>query len=308
MRTLCVGTLIVAWGVAIAAAEYREQAKPGPPPEPSLRKVTDNLYVVEGSDPRNMPTFTGGNTGIFITTQGVVLVDTKNPGSGSMILKKVKSVTDKPVTTIINTHTHFDHAGSNGEFPATVEVVAHENVKKTMMQTPCPQIATCYTGDNAKFLPKRTVKDKLTLFSGKDQIDLYHFGPGHTNGDVFVVFPALRMMQAGDMFQLKWLPFIDPGNGGSGVAFPETLKKAIAGIKNVDTVITGHGPVLKWRDFEEHAQILADFLAIARKGISAGQTPEQLAKAYKLPAGYESEDDARTKGNFEMIYKELKAR
>jgi cyclase len=308
MRGLCVGTLFVAWGIAIAAAEYRQAARPGVPPEPSLQKLADNLYVIGGADPRNRDTFTGGNTGIFITTQGVVIVDTKNPGSGSMILNKVKSVTSKPITTVINTHTHFDHAGSNAEFPATVDFIAHENVKKTMMRTPCPPIASCYSGENAKFLPKRTVTDKLTLFGGQDQIDLYHFGAGHTNGDIFVVFPALRTVHAGDMFQLKWLPFIDPGNGGSGVAFPETLKKAAAGIKNVDTVITGHGPILKWRDFEEHAEVLGDFLATARKGIGAGQTVDQVAKAYKIPAGYTTEGDESVKRNFEMIYNELKAR
>ena len=88
----------------------------------------------------------------------------------------------------------------------------------------------------------------------------------------------------------------------------EALKKAAAGIKNVDTIITGHGPVLKWSDFVEHEKVLSDFLATARKGISAGQTPEQLAKTYKIPAGYSSEDDQRTKDNFAMIYKELKAR
>ena len=309
MRGLCLGTLLVAWGVAIGAAEYSQAARPAAP-EPTLQKLAENLYVIGNADPRNRETFTGGNTGIFITSQGVVVVDTKLATWGSMILNKVKSVTNKPVTTIINTHTHFDHSGSNAEFPASIDFVAHENAKRSMMQTPCPAVTSCFTGDNAKFLPKQTVKDKLSLFSGKDQIDLYFFGPGHTDGDIFVVFPALRAMQAGDMFQLKWLPFIDPANGGSGVAFPQTLTKAVAGIKNVDTIITGHGPILQWSDLVEHAAVLGDFLQTARKGIAARQSAEQLAKAYKIPAkytGYTTDDD-RVKGNFEMIYKELNAR
>jgi glyoxylase-like metal-dependent hydrolase (beta-lactamase superfamily II) len=79
------------------------------------------------------------------------------------------------------------------------------------MRSPAFQVPNCaaFTGENAKFHPKRTFKDKLTLFSGTDQIDLYHFGRGHTNGDTFVVFPAARAMHAGDMFPRQQMPFID---------------------------------------------------------------------------------------------------
>ena len=113
-----------------------------------------------------------------------------------------------------------------------------------------------------KFLPKRTYKDKLTIGAGKDQIDLYYFGRGHTNGDTFVVFPALRTMHAGDMFAWKALPFIDPTNGGSGVEQPKTLAKAVAGVKNVDTVINGHIPVATWNDLKEYAEFTQDFVDV----------------------------------------------
>ena len=151
---------------------------------------------------------------MFVTDAGVVVVDTKLAGWGQAILDRIKTVTDKPVTTIINTHTHGDHTGSNEFFGATVETIVHENTKANMARM------DAFKGDKAKFLPKRTYKDKLTIGTGKDQIDLYHFGPGHTNGDTFVVFPALRTMHAGDMFPWKDAPFIDRSNGGSGVALP----------------------------------------------------------------------------------------
>jgi glyoxylase-like metal-dependent hydrolase (beta-lactamase superfamily II) len=79
--------------------------------------------------------------------------------------------------------------------------------------------------------------------SGKDRIDLYYFGAGHTNGDTLVVYPALRVLQTGDLFAWKDAPFLDRSNGGSGVELPKTLAKALAGIKNVDTVLPGHSPV-----------------------------------------------------------------
>src|SRR6185436_12433242 len=135
---------------------------------------------------------------------------------------------------IINTHTHGDHTGSNNGFPATVDIVAQENTKANMMKM------KEFGGDNAKFLPKKTFKDKMSLLSGKDRIDLYYFGVGHTNGDAVIVFPALRAAVMGDLFARKWAPGIDAGNGGSAVAFPQTLAKAVASLKDIDTFITGH--------------------------------------------------------------------
>jgi glyoxylase-like metal-dependent hydrolase (beta-lactamase superfamily II) len=300
---LCVASL------SLAAAAAQQTPMPGKVPIPGLTKVHDNFFVLGGGDPRQASEFSGGNTGVFVAERGVVLVDTKFPGWGRVILDKVKTVTDKPVIAVINTHTHFDHAGSNAEFPATVDFVAHENTKQYMMHSPCPPVTTCLTGENAKFLPKKTFKDKLTLYSGRDQIDLYHFGPGHTSGDLFVVFPALRTIQTGDMFQVKWLPFIDDRNGGSSLRFGETLRKVVAGVKNVDTVITGHGVVMTWNDLRDHAEILSDFADVGRAGKKAGRTPGELAKSYKLPAkyaasGYDIAVD-RAQANFEILYKEL---
>src|SRR5262249_56347176 len=100
-----------------------------------------------------------------------------------------------------------------------------------------------FKGEKAKFLPKRTYKDRLTIGKGKDEIDLYYFGPGHTSGDTFVVFPALRIMHAGDMFAWRALPYIDTDNGGSVVEHPQSLAKVIASVKDVDTVIGGDNPV-----------------------------------------------------------------
>src|SRR5262245_26502662 len=183
-----------------------------------IEKVKDNLYVITGSDAsaEKAALMTGGNTAVFITDAGVTLVDTKLPGFGPMILERIKTVTNKPVIRIINTHTHSDHTGGNGFFGASVETIVHENAKASMMKMPE------FSGANAQFLPKRTYKDKLTVGSGKDQIELYYFGRGHTNGDTFVVFTALRTMHVGDMFPVKALPYVDPGNGGSVIPPPDS--------------------------------------------------------------------------------------
>src|SRR4051794_19064472 len=101
---------------------------------PDAEKVKDNLYVIMASTPG--ADFTGGNVGVFVTDTGVVVVDTKVPSYGPDLIARIKKVTDKPVTTIINTHTHGDHTGSNEGFPASVEIIAQENTKANMMKMP----------------------------------------------------------------------------------------------------------------------------------------------------------------------------
>ncbi len=148
-----------------------------------IERVKDNLYLINGgrAAPGNEST-----TAAFVTTNGVVIVDTNVPGWGQAILDQIRSVTDKPVTMIINTHTHGDHVGSNAEFPASVEVVAHENTKTSMAGM------RMFQGESARYLPGRTFSDRMSLFEGEDQIDLYYFGRAHTNGDTVVAFPFLR--------------------------------------------------------------------------------------------------------------------
>lgn len=101
-----------------------------------------------------------------------MLVDTKLPGFGRAILDKVRSVTNKPVTTVINTHTHSDHTGGNPEFPRAVEFVAHEQTKANMERM------DAFKGENAAFRPRTTFKDRRSLLEGLDRIDLYYFGAG----------------------------------------------------------------------------------------------------------------------------------
>src|SRR5262245_45366949 len=202
--------LLLAGAISLMAAQQQQQ--PAQPPSLAIQKVKDNLYVITGG---------GGNTAAFITQKGVVIVDTKNPGMGPGILEKVKSVTPKPVNMIINTHTHGDHVGSNSAFAGSIEFIAHENCKASMEKMPAFQ-----SDEGKKFLPGKTYKEKLSVLQGAERIDLYHFGAGHTNGDTLVVFPALKVVHTGDLFAGKNAPFIDPGNGGSGLEYPKTLSKA----------------------------------------------------------------------------------
>ena len=273
-----------------------------------IEKLEDNLFVLRGES-------SGGNTAIFITTDGVVVVDSKNPGWGQSIIDQIKSLTDNPITTLINTHSHHDHVSGNVSFPSTVEIVTHEMTRSNM------QAMRPYTGrteppvnvcadTNGQGIPTRTFTDKMSLGDGADRIDLYHFGRGHTGGDAWVVFPSLRTLHAGDIFLGKRVPFLDAENGGSGVEIPETLQKAHDTIKNVDTIITGHSTQMTWSDLEKWASFNRDFLETVKTGLSNGKSVDQIADAWTIPqayADYDSPNAGSVRRNVQVISDELAA-
>jgi glyoxylase-like metal-dependent hydrolase (beta-lactamase superfamily II) len=251
-------TAILVVGIGLAA--LAQQARPRIPPTGTIEKVRDNLYKIPGA---------GGNTSVFVTADGVVLVDTKLANNGEAILDQVRTVTDKPVSMIINTHVHPDHNGSNDYFKAarpTIEVVAHENTNTWVKANPRANPAT---------VPDRTFTDKTTVGKGKDRIDLYYFGAGHTNGDAFVVFPAVRAMCIGDLMAWNMAPLIDPATGGSVIALPDTLEKAMKGIRNVELVIEGHGSVNTWEGLRAYTEFNRALLNAARTALASGKTPDQ---------------------------------
>jgi len=296
-RFILLSLLTGAGSLSLLAAQ--PAAQPSGPKVVDILKLKDNLYVLTSSSPTPRETFSGGNVAVFITDGGVTLVDDKLAGWGQAVLDKVKGVTGKPITRIINTHTHGDHTGNNNFFGANVEIVAQENTKSNMEKM------DAFKGENAKFLPARTYKDKLTLGSGKDRIDLYYFGNGHTSGDTFVVFPALRVLHTGDMFAWKDAPFCDRSNGGSCVDFPSTLQKMLGGIKDIDTVIPGHSPMMTVKDVEGYQKFTADLLSYSIDRMKAGKSVDEAFDGFKVDKypGYKNE---RVKAAIQAVYDELK--
>jgi glyoxylase-like metal-dependent hydrolase (beta-lactamase superfamily II) len=310
-RQLVLGVLVGLGAASIGVSALQQPAAGGGQAAPrvvDVEKIKDNLYMMKGG---------GGNSAVFIMADGVTVVDTKNPGWGQPLLEKIKSVTDKPVVRIINTHTHGDHVSGNVEFPATVEVVTQENTAKNMQEmrnptgiTPAPgSPVNIFKDNNGKGLPKKTFKDKMSIGKGADQVDLYYFGRGHTNGDAWVVFPALRVMHAGDIFSGKNIPLLDANNGGSSVAIGETLAKAARSVKNVDQIITGHSTVMTMADMKEYAAFNNEFAATVQAAKKAGKTPDEVASTYKIPAkyaGYAEPQAARLRANVQVVWDETK--
>ncbi len=312
MKRISVLALLLALG-AIAVTVMAEQETQN---VIEVDQLGENLFVLRGEG-------SGGNTAVFITTDGVVVVDSKNPGWGQSILDKIDELTNKPVTTLINTHSHHDHVSGNvafvphdgdqyNEWLAVVEIVAHE-VTKTNMETMgaysgrTEPPVNVFSDTHGLGLPTTTFSDQLILGSGTDRVELFHFGRGHTGGDAWVVFPSARTLHAGDMFAGKWLPFLDANNGGSGVDISESLQGAHDSITNVDTIITGHSTQMTWEDLDEYAAFNRDFLNVVKNGVENGQSVEEIAKAWTIPAGYTDYSTPQIPiGSVKVIADELK--
>ena len=305
-RHIVLGTVMAVGALTITVAALQQPAGPPAPMVIDVDKLKDNLYVMKGG---------GGNTAVFITADGVTVVDTKLPGWGQPLLDKIKTVTSKPVTTIINTHTHFDHNSGNVEFPASIEVITHANTKTYMEQAnpvyglqtgPQPNIFKEHGGNG---MPKRTFRDKMTVGRGPDQIDLYYFGRAHTGGDAFVVFPALRVMHVGDTMANRNIPIIDKNNGGSGVEFSATVAKA-AQVPNVDTIINGHNPTtITPADLRLFSEFIADFVKFTQDAKKAGKSVDDVVNTWKTPAkytGYGMPNPMFVRSDAQVIFEETK--
>jgi glyoxylase-like metal-dependent hydrolase (beta-lactamase superfamily II) len=227
---------------------------PLPPPEP-IEHIKGNVYKIFGG---------GGNTLVVVQNDGVVLVDTKLPNNGPAIVSEVKKVTDKPIKLIINTHSHPDHVGSNDyireQYP-NVRIVMNEGAKEELSGP----------NSNPKVLPTETYKDHLTIGSGADQIELYHFGRGHTNGDTFVLFTAARVLCMGDVMAWNMAPFLPTGGAEAIAKETEALVKTVKG--KVDLVEEGHGHMDTFADLERLARFDRALFDAAKLHYERGDPP-----------------------------------
>jgi cyclase len=195
------------------------------PPALTLNKVKDDLYEIAGD---------GGNVAVYVTGEGVILVDDKFEQDYENIVAKVKSATDQSVKYVVSTHHHADHSGGNVKFISTAEIISTANARANIVEHKQPNAP-------ANITPARVVfTQECSVFLGGKEVRARYFGRGHTNGDAIVYFPALRTIHTGDLMA-GTTPLIDYTGGGSLKAWTQTLDDALQ--LDFDTVIPGHGPV-----------------------------------------------------------------
>ena len=267
LKTLGSLTALVVLGsiMAMAAGQQVPRFTPEQEARLQIRGVKDDLYVIPGFDGGQ----SGGNVAVRVTDDGVIIVDNKFPYSFDFINEQVRKVTDQPIKYVLNTHHHDDHSGSNADFLPTAEVIAHKNARANVVR------------NNQPGPPRVIFSDETAVFLGGAEVQMFHFGRGHTNGDAVAYFPDLRTVHTGDLIVFgqrldgsTLSPFWDFGNGGSVLEWPATLTGLLA--LDFDTVIPGHGPLLTKDDvriFRGKMEIVIDRV---RTEIAAGATRDDI--------------------------------
>jgi glyoxylase-like metal-dependent hydrolase (beta-lactamase superfamily II) len=293
---------VMSMGLAAPAGAQSAMAIGEPSTPIEVQKLRPNLFLITGGSP-NTPG--PANTVVFVRSADVVVIDTKGPRPwwGDAIAEEIKRLTRLPITTLINTSASGDHvAGNIALANGRIEVIAHEYAAADMRK-----MKLMFTKPAGGGLPTRTFKDRLTVGSGADALELYYFGASTNRSGIFIVIPALRVLLTGDAFGGKFLPALTRPYGGDGVEYPNTLTRALVLTRDIDTIITGHGGVAKPGDLAVHRDFMRDFLESTRQAKKAGKTAAAAARAWRLPAryvGYEVQP-ARVLGAMEWIYRQL---
>jgi len=246
-----------------------------------LNKIADDLYEIEGD---------GGNVAVYITNEGIILVDDKFEYDFNDILDKVKSVSGQPIKYVLNTHHHGDHTGSNAKFLPTAEIISHVNARKNIIDLKQPGA------------PRVTFSQETSVFLGGKEVRARYFGRGHTNGDVMIYFPALKVLHTGDLMAGS-SPLIDYGGGGSLVEWTATLDEALK--MDFDTVIPGHGPVAKKADLLAYRNNVGKLKDNISGLIRQGKSKDDIAKVMTTEYGWAPGGLQMTRG-FDGMLAELK--
>jgi glyoxylase-like metal-dependent hydrolase (beta-lactamase superfamily II) len=256
---LALGCAWVAYTQAPQGKDGKQQAKQA---SNKLNKITDDLYEIEGD---------GGNVAVYITNEGVIVVDDKFEYDFNDIMAKIKSVTAQPVKYVLNTHHHGDHTGSNAQFPQATEIISTANARKNMIDGKQPGA------------PRVVFTDETDVFLGGKQVQMRYFGRGHTNGDAMVYFPALKTLHTGDLVAGS-SPLIDYAGGGSLKEWAATLDGAMK--LDFDTMIPGHGPVGKKADMLTYRNNVEKLRVEVSDMLRQNKSRDEIAKVVQDKYGW----------------------
>ena len=252
--------------VTMAALQQRPTFTPEQEARLRIREIVDGLYLIPGFDGGQ----SGGNVAVRVTDGGVIVVDNKFPYSFDFITEQIANVTSQPIRYVLNTHHHDDHSGSNADFMDSADVIAHKNARINIIRNEQPGA------------PRLVFTDETAVFLGGAEVQMHHFGRGHTNGDAVAYFPDLRIVHTRDLFIYgqrldgsTLSPFWDFGNGGSVLEWPATLSGILT--LDFDMVIPGHGSIMTRADIRTFRTKLETVINRVREEIANGATRADIA-------------------------------
>ena len=236
-------------------------------------KLTENTYMLTGA---------GGNIGVSIGDDGVFIIDDQFAPLSEKILTAIKTLSDKPLSFVVNTHWHGDHTGGNENMAnAGATIVAHDNVRNRLTQ---PKRDGSTNPNEA--LPVITYNDKLRLHINGESVLVFHVSNAHTDGDSILYFPESNVLHTGDTFFSGRYPYIDLNSGGSVKGYIEAVKRGLMLIDEDTKIIPGHGPLSTKADYESFLKMLETLYDKVSAAIAEGKseedvkTDESITKAY----------------------------
>jgi len=269
--------------------------------EIKVTKVAGNVYMLEGA---------GGNIGVSVGDDGILIVDDQFAPLADKIRAALKGIADKKLRFILNTHWHGDHTGGNVAFGPEAPVIAHDNVRKRMAVEQKSEVFKRTTPASPKeALPVITFNQNLTVHFNGEEIRAIHFPQGHTDGDSVIFFAGSNVVHLGDDFFAGRFPFVDLESGGSVEGLTKNIGEIITKIPAGAKLIPGHGPLSGIEDLMNYHNMLVTTSDIVRAKIKAGKTLEQI-KSEGLPDTWKSWGTGFIKTDvwLETIYRSLTAK
>jgi len=241
-----------------------------------IEKINSQFYMLVGG---------GGNVGVFVSDNDVVLIDNKYEIIEDILMTSLRKITDKPIKYIINTHFHHDHSDGNRAFGKQgIPIISHQNAKKRMMQD-----KELYGGIysfikdfvqpkyDKNSLPVFTYESKMIISQGNEEIELYNFGKAHTDGDSTVLFKNNNIIHAGDAFVRYGYPYVDLNNGGSIKGLIDFLGTLELLCDDNTIIIPGHGDLSKKEDVTSLKNTLNDLYTKTIIGLKNGLSHNEIS-------------------------------
>ncbi len=244
--------------------------------EVKVAKVSGSVYMITGA---------GGNIGVSAGEDGIVIVDDQYAPMAPKIEAALKTISDKPLRFIINTHYHPDHTGGNEQIGKSAPIVAQENTRKHLKEGTMTMFGPMAAQPKGA-LPIVTFNDTLTIHLNGEDVRAVHFPNAHTDGDSVIWFTQSNVVHMGDNFFNGFFPVIDLENGGGVKGMIRTVEKVASMIPADAKVIPGHGPLGDRDSLRKFGEVLKGTSAAVQAGITAGKTVDQL-KAEKVLAPWD---------------------
>jgi glyoxylase-like metal-dependent hydrolase (beta-lactamase superfamily II) len=244
--------------------------------EIKAEKVAGNIHMLYG-----VGGFAGGNIGVSVGSDGIVLVDDQFEPLVPKIEAALKTVSDQPVKFVLNTHFHGDHTNGNKVFGLRSTVIAHDNVRKRLESDTTFDFRP-HTTAPPHALPVITFDHQVSVHVNGEEVRGLHVPAGHTDGDMVVFFTKSNVVHMGDDFFNGVFPFIDLEHGGTIKGYVAAVEKLLGELPADVKIIPGHGPLATKADLANYLAMLKETSAIVQKAVDQGQTVEQLVAAKPL--------------------------